>query len=356
MKAETAKGVQTGVSAPRRKDRPGWRQLNEEEKARRRDKETENYKLEQKLLVEWLKKHMEESGRSLRDIARETSYSKSSLVMFLQGKYSHKPGKKNGLDQAIINYRARFSGALSAVSERAEILDTLTGRMIEESITRAVRNQEIMVLCGAAGIGKSFSIRQYMLRYAHLTRFACITCHAKTTARSLCGSIAEQLDTRMQGSTDTILRDIVRKLKRNPAALLIDEANWLDYESLNCLRYIWDEVQCPLVLCGTARLYNAIRNRKESAGELEQLWSRIGQIRHLPGLQKKELEEIVRAGLENASDETIAAIALHSGAYPNVSLRRVRQLLIGAMELKRINKTMPVSAAMIEKAASMTVK
>jgi DNA transposition AAA+ family ATPase len=94
----------------------------------------------------------------------------------------------------------------------------------------------------------------------------------------------------------------VRRLETGHFLIIIDEANHLDIEAMELLRYVYDRGRLGVVLIGTLRLYEIFTNGSRPASELEQLWSRVGICELLPGLTEYEARQIIQQALGRIPD------------------------------------------------------
>jgi DNA transposition AAA+ family ATPase len=114
----------------------------------------------------------------------------------------------------------------------------------------------------------------------------------------------------------------------------VDEANHLDIEAMELLRYVYDLGRLGVVLVGTLRLYEIFTDRSRPAGELEQLWSRVGICELLPGLMEHEARQMIMKALGRIPEITAKQILQQVGN----SIRGLAKLLEQLKELKEINE------------------
>jgi DNA transposition AAA+ family ATPase len=125
----------------------------------------------------------------------------------------------------------------------------------------------------------------------------------------------------------------VRRLETGHFLIIIDEANHLDIEAMELLRYVYDRGNLGVVLIGTLRLYEIFTDGSRPAGELEQLWSRVGICELLPGLTEYEARHMIQNALGRIPETTTKQILRQTGN----SIRRLTKLLERLRELKDIN-------------------
>jgi len=135
------------------------------------------------------------------------------------------------------------------------------------------------------------------------------------------------------GTSLTYAESLGRKLKRGHYLVIVDEANHLDIEAMELLRYVYDLGHLGVVLVGTLRLYEIFTEGSRPAGELEQLWSRVGICELLPGLMEHEARQMIQKGLGRIPESTTKQILRQTGN----SMRRLTKLLGQLRELREIN-------------------
>jgi DNA transposition AAA+ family ATPase len=135
------------------------------------------------------------------------------------------------------------------------------------------------------------------------------------------------------GTAPTLAESLVRRLETGHFLIIIDEANHLDIEAMELLRYVYDRGRLGVVLIGTLRLYEIFTNGSRPASELEQLWSRVGICELLPGLTEYEARQIIQQALGRIPETTTKQILKQTGN----SIRRLANLLEHLGELKELN-------------------
>ena len=102
---------------------------------------------------------------------------------------------------------------------------------------------------------------------------------------------------------------------------------------MELLRYVYDLGHLGVALVGTLRLYEIFTDGSRPAGELEQLWSRVGICELLPGLTEYQAREMIQKGLGRLAEPTIKQILKGTGN----SMRRLTQMIEHLRELREIN-------------------
>jgi DNA transposition AAA+ family ATPase len=135
------------------------------------------------------------------------------------------------------------------------------------------------------------------------------------------------------GTAPTLAESLVRRLETGHFLVIVDEANHLEIEAMELLRYVYDRGRLGVVLIGTLRLYEIFTDGSRPAGELEQLWSRVGICELLPGLMEHEARQMIQKTLGRISEIATKQILRQTGN----SMRRLAKLLDQLKELQQLN-------------------
>lgn len=225
-----------------------------------------------------------------------------------------------------------------ARARRPEFIPTLTANLILEKLQEADEHKALGLLYGPPGIGKTFAIEEFIDRVEKQANpqkpeVLFVTAHSASTPKSLMAALCLQAGIPHQGTASTLAESLVRKLTTGHYLVIVDEANHLNIEAMELLRYVYDLGHLGVVLIGTLRLYEIFTDGSRPAGELEQLWSRVGICELLPGLMEHEARHMIQQALGRVPEPTIKQILKQTGN----SIRRLAKLLERLTELKEIN-------------------
>jgi DNA transposition AAA+ family ATPase len=107
----------------------------------------------------------------------------------------------------------------------------------------------------------------------------------------------------------------------------------LDIGALRLLSYVYDLRRLGVGLIEGLRLYEILTEGSGLAGELEQLWSRVGICELLPGLTEYEARQMIQKTLGRIPEAASKQILRQTGN----SIRRLTKLLDRLKELQEIN-------------------
>jgi DNA transposition AAA+ family ATPase len=248
------------------------------------------------------------------------------------------PGcSKESVEAGLRTYFLKLE-RIEARARRAKFIPTLTATLILEKFREADERRALALLYGPPGIGKTFAIEEFVHQTesqdnAQKPEVLLVTAHAASTPKSLMAALCLQAGIPHQATASTLAESLVRKLERGHYLIIVDEANHLDIEAMELLRYVYDLGRLGVVLVGTLRLYEIFTDGSRPAGELEQLWSRVGICELLPGLMEHEARQMVQEALARIPEITIRQILKQTGN----SIRRLTKLLERLRELREIN-------------------
>lgn len=278
--------------------------------------------------------YMKSRHLSRRAVAELVDVRCSNLSKYLDSL----PGcSKEVIEAALGAYFLKLERA-EARARRPEFIETQTAKIILEKCQEADERRELALLYGPSGIGKTFVVEEFIERCekqanSEKPEVLVVTAHAASTPKSLMAALCLQAGIPHSGTAPTLAESLVRRLEAGHFLIIIDEANHLDIEAMELLRYVYDRGRLGVVLIGTLRLYEIFTNGSRPASELEQLWSRVGICELLPGLTEYEARQIIQQALGRIPDTTTKQILRQTGN----SIRRLANLLEHLGELKELN-------------------
>ena len=249
------------------------------------------------------------------------------------------PGcSKEVIEAALGAYFLKLERA-EARARKPEFIETQTAKIILEKCQEADERRELALLYGPSGIGKTFVVEEFIERCekqanSEQPEVLFVTAHAASTPKSLMAALCLQAGIPHSGTAPTLAESLVRRLETGHYLIIVDEANHLDIEAMELLRYVYDRGRLGVVLIGTLRLYEIFTNGSRPASELEQLWSRVGICELLPGLTEYEARQIIQQALGRIPETTTKQILRQTGN----SIRRLTKLLEHLKELQEINR------------------
>ncbi|MFC3847576.1 AAA family ATPase [Helicobacter baculiformis] len=206
---------------------------------------------------------------SQAQVARSIGRSPALLSKYLKGQYEVKD--VSALEASIKDFmHAHRHQAQERVKLQKSPLKELENyKNAHFFIDQAVVCEEMCLLYGEAGSGKSASLKAYAQKSPQCVLLEVIPgLNDKDFLRGLC----EHMGVQSAPSVAQTILNLVKNIQARQAILLIDEAEHLKTASLEALRRLHDFTQMPIVLVGTPQL---LKNLRGKHGELLQLYSRI---------------------------------------------------------------------------------
>ncbi|EBU2258142.1 AAA family ATPase [Salmonella enterica] len=294
-------------------------------------------------IVTQLKDVMDAHGYSQGQVARAIGRSSATMNQYLQGKYN---GDIADMEERISNFIRRVREKQNALRIDERFVSTPTARKGLEVLAYAHQECEICVLYGAAGLGKTITLKEYARRDDAVIF---IEADPGYTARTLLEELCGRLRLSKNGNIHTLIDLCVEKLKGTGRLLIIDEAELLPYRALEVIRRLHDKAGIGVVMAGMPRLITNLKGRR---GEFAQLYSRVALALDMGNsLDREDFDQIAVDLMPEAEDQKIRN-ALYDQSKGNA--RRLFKLARGVYRTCDISKK-DVSVTAIEKFSEMLI-
>lgn len=294
-------------------------------------------------LVEQLKALMERCGYSQTQVGRSIGRSGAVINQFLQGKYN---GDNDDLILRLEGFICRELKKESARRVIENFIETPSALKGLEVLDYAHQEGEMCVIYGAAGLGKTMTLRAYEAKNPG-TIF--IEVDPGYTTRTLLAELCRQLGLKARGNIHDLIDACVKELRDTNRLVMIDEAELLPYRALEAIRRLHDKSGVGFVLAGMPRL---LINLKGRGGEFAQLYSRVALGLDLGDVLPREDFDLLSANLMPESVDEEICDSLYKCSHGNA--RRLFKLVRGVYRICGINKTQ-VSVKAINKFAEMLI-
>ena len=146
---------------------------------------------------------------------------------------------------------------------------------------------DISLIYGEAGLGKTFSLRQYA-RENNVIYIELRDCDKST--KGVCERILETIGKSRRGNDRALVNIIIDHLREHPKLIIIDEAQHLLLKAIENLRAINDATETGMVLCGNPTVYDQMHGRGQA--HFAQLYSRIGIRRCIVSPEMEDIQAI----------------------------------------------------------------
>ena len=286
------------------------------------------------------------SGMNQTMLARGIGVSPASISMYLNDTYAEKGGKYETIEPKI----EAFLEVQESKAQREELVlgfvSTKTTRRISEVMRDAHEAGDTVVIYGQAGLGKTQAVKNYCEKNPAAIL---IEANPSFTALVLMRKLAAAAKVSTVGSLNDLFESVSDRLRDSGRLIVVDEAENLPLRALEIIRRLHDDTGCGLVLSGMPRL---VANLRGKHGELVQLYSRVSVALNLgDSMPDEELEQIARAAMPEADDETIAELVKHS----NGNTRRMSKLMRGAVRTANKNG-IKMQSGIVKKYSSLIIR
>jgi len=265
--------------------------------------------------------YLDMSGLSQAKAAKEVGISGSTLSQWLSGSYA---GDLNEIGERVRkwlqqNTEGQKLGAL--MPTMPAWIETPTAARIIAAIQYAQLAQDIAVIVGGAGMGKTSAINRYLQTGNNAWK---VTATPATAAQGvLLEEIALALGLRdLQLFPARLQRAIIARLNGSNGALILDEAQHLSKGAFEAARSIHDATGIGLVFSGNQAIHSRLYGG--SGNGFAQLFSRVGKRVILTKPTKGDVQALAAVfGVDGVKElKLIDDIAAKPGA-----LRMVRKTL-----------------------------
>lgn len=208
-------------------------------------------------------------GNSLDAVAKAIRRAPRSVADWYRGGFA---GDEARLERAVGQFLCK-QGLQATPVFRPEFAWTPVAEDIVGACLAAELDQDIALICGSSGVGKSTAVRHYVETEPN-AYYVCYS--AAWTAQSMVQQIARQVQLdRASKDLATLCQEIVDCLKGASAVLVVDESQHACSRSLEVLRSIYDESACGLVLVAQLDFWARLK-RGDGVLLYDQLRNRIG--------------------------------------------------------------------------------
>ncbi len=270
-----------------------------------------------------------EEGETQARIAREAGISGSALSRWLKGEYEGDSVAVEGkIETWLVSRRQR---AQTALPVSPDWIETPTAGKILITLSFAQMAGDLAVVYGAAGVGKTVSLRRYAATSP--STWAATVSPAISGCKAVLEEIAEAVGMReLPGWTSRLRRELLRRMRDTRGLLIVDECQHLSVAALEELRALHDACGIGLALAGNETVYHRLRGGSRAA-EFAQLFSRIGKRLYLAGALADDVKAVADAWRVHGKAERdfLGSIAKTPGSLRAVTKTlRLAAILAGA--------------------------
>jgi len=283
-------------------------------------------------LVQQLTKHLDDNKITQAALSRALGISTASVNLYLRGEYQ---ADVTNIEKKIASYLSIAAEKKEAKIYKPQFIQTFIASRILDAARFAHMEQEIALVIGDAGLGKTTAIKQYAQEHPGV-----ILIEADPGFGA--SSVLEEILLKLGGETGRhihpMMLEVISKLKDTGRMIMIDEAENLPYRALEVLRRIYDKTGVGLLLCGMPRLLSNLRGKR---GEFAQLYSRVGRVTNINNI-RAEMPDAVQADTEMMVNAYLPGsngywkdFHVHSKGNPRVLFKLIRR----SARIMEVNQT-----------------
>lgn len=156
--------------------------------------------------------------------------------------------------------------------------------LVENLINKPKNIPKMGLVYGEPGLGKSQTALWLACKYDGIY----LRASNLMTGRWLLEELVKELDEIPRFLTSDNFNIVVKKLKQNPQIIFIDEIDYLmnNYKTIETLRDIHDETNCPIILIGMGLAHRKLERYKH-------LYDRFSEILKFETFGVKDLSQII---------------------------------------------------------------
>jgi DNA transposition AAA+ family ATPase len=218
---------------------------------------------------EALQAFIDETKKSQRQVAKELGLSATVITQFISGSYA---GNNSEVAARVNSYLTVSKQRLNSVKSAHFYEGLYNTQEVLYAASYAHRMNDITLVCGDAGAGKTTALKHYADNNAGVIFITANSC--TTSASAVMGLICRAIGRQFTGRRDMIMDSLIQMLEGTNRLIIVDEADHLSLEALQALRNINDCARVGIVLAGNEKIYNQMRYGRRSP-QFQQLRTRI---------------------------------------------------------------------------------
>lgn len=241
---------------------------------------------------------MQESRNiSSAQLAREIGVSTATISQIFNDSYKADPA-------AIIEKMAAWLDLKNQKHMRSAapvFVLTTTARQIMDDMTYAQISQSIAVIYGASGVGKSKSLEEYSRNNPNVWMITASP--SRSTLPECLYELAMELGMdQAPRHKGPLARAVRKRLAGTNGLIVIDEADHLDYPTLEEFRILHEECGVGLVMAGNNKIYTQLTGGRRNE-DFARLFSRIAKRRGIHKTKQSDVKTIADAWNVNGTAE-----------------------------------------------------
>ncbi|WP_243032977.1 AAA family ATPase [Vibrio cincinnatiensis] len=223
-------------------------------------------------------------------LAKEISAAPATLSQVLNGKY---PADPSAIINKLEKWLALRQERIATPNVNPGFVMTETAKLITSDLTYAQVTESIVVIFGASGVGKSETLREYKRRNNNVWMITASPSRSSLTECLYEIALELGLDDapRRKGPLSRVIR---QRLDKSEGLVIIDEADHLDYPTLEELRILQEETGIGMAFVGNNKVYTQLTGGRRNE-DFARLFSRIAKKRGLHKTRQADVRSIANA-------------------------------------------------------------
>lgn len=216
-----------------------------------------------------LSEFMQLTGKSQRDISRETGLSTSVISQFLGGTYA---GDNKVVANTLSKYLRVAKDRLKS-QQSTTFFETLENTQnVLYACNHAHIENDIVLVCGDAGAGKTTALKHYAAENTGVIMITCNSCTRSATA--VLKLILNKLGIQSINRKEVLMNKLLERLRGTHYLIILDEADHLTLDALQAIRNLNDSAGVGIVLSGNDKIYRQMYSGQRGY-EFDQIRTRI---------------------------------------------------------------------------------
>lgn len=216
-----------------------------------------------------LKEFMQLSGKSQRQISKETGVSTSVISQFLEGTYT---GNNEKVEQTVKQYLKVSKERLNSVQSTVFYEELYNTKNVLFACAYAHKRNDIALVSGDAGAGKTTALEYYTRNNTGVIMVTADSC--TTTATAILKVISEKFGKQTDYKKSVLMKELISHLKGTNRLIIIDEADHLTFQALQAVRNLNDMAKVGVILSGNNKIYRQML-KGQKGEDFDQIRTRI---------------------------------------------------------------------------------
>jgi len=242
--------------------------------ARMLDEKTSLQENQRTDIIERFFRFIEEYGYTQNAVARELNISSTTISDVLRRKWT---GHSGDAHLAKIHNWMELTARRQNIVGKRKFVEHSVATEILQVAGIVAETCKMGAVFGPAQIGKSMTLEAIRGDQRFGDPVLIRVDESMLRPFALCRAIASRFDLSVNGTFDTVFRRVVTRLTGTKRMLMFDEVERVHYETLELIRDLHDQTDCPVLLCGKPKIFAKLGLRQigDFSEVTDQLSSRI---------------------------------------------------------------------------------